>query len=121
MDDPDTVEVDQHVEPRTALVVCLEEDLLPNDVLELCITISGGKIDHTGLVLEYNAFETFGIPEQLVNIVVDDDSGMIALTADVFAFIDLVALITAVLVQRRDDLVQVCELFNRLSLRLSGG
>jgi hypothetical protein len=46
---------------------------------------------------------------------------MVALTAYVFPIHDFIALITAILVKRRDDLVEISEFFDRLNSVLTLG
>jgi len=98
VNDPDTVEVGDHVEPRTRLLVGLEECLLPNDILQLGPTLLGGNIDQSGLVLEVDPFNTLRVPEQLVHIIITNDLVVVILTANILSVQNLVSLITAVLV-----------------------
>src|SRR5690606_37684318 len=120
MDDPNAVEIDEHVQPRTRLLVGLEEDLLPFHVLELEIALSRRHINQPALVLEYNALKALRIPEKLVTVVVTNDLVMIPFAADVDAIDNLVSLIPDVLVEGRDDVVEVGELLNRLYHVLAG-
>lgn len=119
MDDPDTVEVGDHVEPGSSLLVSLEESLLPHDVLQLGPTFSDRNIDETGFVLEGNSLNTFGVPEELVHIIITNDLVVVILTTNVLAIHDLISLITAVLIQRSDDLVEVREFFHGLDAVLA--
>jgi hypothetical protein len=121
VNDPDTAEVGKHVEPRTCLLVGLEERLLPHDILEPLVTFSGRQIDQLALIFEGDALDTFGVPEKLVHVVVSDNLVVVTLLADVLALVDLVTLISAVVVQRCDGVVEESELFYRLDAVLASG
>lgn len=49
MGDPDPVEVDEQVEERPLLIVCLEEGPAPVNLVELHKPLSGGDVDEAGL------------------------------------------------------------------------
>lgn len=49
MENPDTVKVDQKMEERSFLKVCLEENLVPIDSVKLHESLSGWDIDKAGL------------------------------------------------------------------------
>jgi len=119
VNDPDTVEVDQVVEPGSGLLVGLEEALLPDDILESLVTLSRRQVDQTRLILENDTLNTLGVPEELVHVIVTNDLVVITLSADVLAVEDFVTLISAVVVQRSDYVVQVGELLNGLNLVLA--
>ena len=115
VDDPDAVEVDQHVEPRARLFVSLEEALVPWDVLELKVALRGRHVDELRLVLHDDALDALGVPEKLVAVVVANRLVVVALAADVHAVRDLVALVPDVLVEGGDDVVEVRELLHGLN------
>ena len=121
MHDPDTVEVDQHVEPRSCFLVGFEKDLLPCYIFEFVVSLSGRHINHSSFVLEDEAFDTFGIPEQLIHIIVSDHGAVVFFTPYIFALEDFETLVSEVLVQGSDDLVQVCELLHRFHPILAFG
>ena len=121
VNNPDTVEVDKHVEPRATLPVGLEEALLPVDILELEVTLSGRNVHQLALVLENDAVDTLGVPKELVAVIVTDNLLVISFATDVNTFVDLVTLIAAVAIQRGDDVVEEGELLNRFDHVLAGG
>jgi hypothetical protein len=121
MDDPDTVEVNQQMEPRTRFTVGLEEALLPVDVLELDISFGRWNIDELALILEYDTVDTLRVPEKLVTIVVTNNVLVVTLSANVHSVRNLVALISQILVQRGDNVVQEGELLDRLNKGLTSG
>ena len=114
VDDPDTVEVDERVEPCSRFFVSLEEDLLPVHLAKLLVSFSRRNIDQARLVLENDTLDTFRVPEELIDVVVADDVFVVLLAANVFAVIYLVTLITEEVVQWRNNVVQKGALFDRL-------
>ena len=121
VDDPDAIEVDEHVKPGAGFLVGLEEHLGPGHVLELGEAFGRGYVHEAGLVLEDDALDALGVPEQLIDVVVADDLAVIALAAHVLAVVDLVALFAAVAVEGGDDVVQVGPLLDGLDPILAGG
>ena len=119
MDDPNTAEVGKHVEPGAGLLVCLEERLLPDDILQSLVTLRGRQIDQLALIFEGDALDTLGVPEELVHVIVTDNLVVVTLLSDVLALEDLVTLISAVLVQRCDGVVEESELLDRLDAVLA--
>ena len=119
--DPDTVEVDQHVEPRSGFFVGFEKHLFPGHIFQFVVSLNRSHVDHSSFVLQDEAFDTFRIPEKLIHIIVPDHGVVVSFTANIFALKDLEALVSEVLVQRSDDLVQVCELFHRFHSILAFG
>jgi len=107
------------VEPRASLLVCFEERLLPDDILQSLVTLRGRQVDQLALIFEGDAFNALGVPEELVHVVVTDDLVVITLLSDVLALEDLVTLISAVLVQRCDGVVEESELLDGLNTVLA--
>ena len=121
VNNPDTIEVGDQMEPRTRLLVRLEEDLLPFDFLELRVSLRCRNIAEQGLVGEDDPLDTLGVPEELIDIVVSDDILVILLPTDVLTIHDFVALVAAILVQRGDDITEISSLLNRLNALLALG
>src|SRR5699024_4766725 len=119
VDNPDAVEVDEEVEPRPRLLICLEEALLPVDVLQLQIALAGRHVHELALILHDDALDTFRDLEELVAVIVADNVLVVALTTHVDPVENLVALVSAVLVQRSDDVVQVRKLIHGLNKSLA--
>src|SRR5256885_6205143 len=53
VDDPNAIEVDQHMEPGSSLLVGLEEHLLPTDVLQFNVPFCRGDVHKTRLVFHH--------------------------------------------------------------------
>jgi len=119
VNDPDTIEVGGHVEPGTRFFVGFEEDFLPFDLTEFEESLTWGDVDKTGLVLQNDSFDSLRIPEQLIYIVVSDDLVVISFASDVFAIVNLVALIAHVLIERGNDIVEIIPFLERFVARLT--
>ena len=109
------------MEPRTRFTVGLEEALLPVHILEFDVAFSRWNIDKLALILEYNTIDTFRVPEKLVAIVVTNNVLVVTLSANVHSVRNLVTLISHILVQRSDNVVQEGELLDRLNKGLASG
>ena len=98
VNDPNTVEVGCHVEPRTRFLVGFEEDFLPFDLAEFEESLPRGDVDESRLVLHDDSLDTLGVPEQLIDIVVSNDFVVVSFPSNIFAIVNLVSLIPTVLV-----------------------
>ena len=121
VENPDAVEVDEQVEPRSGLLVRLEEGLLPCDVLQFQVALCGWDVHDARLVFEDDALDAFGIPEELVHVVVADDLGVVLFPAHVLAVDNFKALIAEILIDGGDGAVEEGELLDRLDLALALG
>src|SRR5690606_20557275 len=119
MNDPDTTEVGDVVEPRTIFAKGFEEDLIPVHFFKLRPSFSRRHVDQSRLVVHNDSLDTFGIPEKLIHIVITDNLVMILFASNVLSVLNLVALITTVLIQWSNYFVQVCSLSYWLDLLLA--
>ena len=67
----------------------------------------GRKVDETLTTAEDDFSETFGVPKELVYVVVADDISMIFFLADEFTVDDLITLVTDESIEGHDDRFQI--------------
>ena len=107
VNNPDTVEVDEQMEPRTRLLVSLEEALLPVDVLELEVSLGRRHINQLALILHDDAVNSLGVPEKLVDVIVTDNLIMFLFLSYKLAIHHLITLIPHEPIQRFDHALKV--------------
>jgi hypothetical protein len=101
------------MEPRPCLFVCLEEALLPIDVLQFQISVLRRNINEFALVFENDALDTFGVPKQLIAVIIPDDVVVVALSSHIDSIRYLIPLVPAIIVERSDDIVEESSFLNR--------
>ena len=139
VDDPYAVEVDQPMSERPFLIVCFEECPTPLDSVKLHELLRWGEIHKTSLlkrvcqcvlgtvaegayvVVQHDPCDTLGVPEQLIDIIVTNDVGMILLIADKPSIDNLIFLIADEAVEGFNDGLEVKALFHRLDTTLALG
>lgn len=98
MNDPDPIEIDQEMAPRTRFLVGFEKDFVPSDLPKFFIAFGRWSIYEAHSILEHDALDAFRVPEKLVDVVVANYLVVVSFTADILSFINLVTLISAVVV-----------------------
>jgi len=92
---------------RSFLIVGFEKDTIPLYLAEACVPLCGGQVDETLTAAEDDFCKTFGVPEELVDVVVANNVGMVLFLADEFAVHDFVTLVTHKPVEGFDDGLEV--------------
>jgi hypothetical protein len=87
--------------------VGFEKDAIPLYLAETSVALCGGQVDETLTAAEDDFCETFGVPEELVDVVVANDFGMVLFLADELAIDDFVALVTHEPVEWLDDGLEI--------------
>jgi hypothetical protein len=119
MNNPDTVEVGDEMEPRASFFVSFEENFLPFHLLQFLVSLRGRNIAKQTLVGKDDPLNTLGIPEELIDIVITNDVLVIFFPADIFAIHNFIALVSAVLIQRSDYLTKISAFLNRFNSLLT--